>query len=65
MQTTEVSDGVVFAYTDSGAPPKDDYLTVIVLHGHTFHSGEHAADWTQASMGRLNNHTHRNFSPHD
>ncbi|KJA16126.1 hypothetical protein HYPSUDRAFT_219627 [Hypholoma sublateritium FD-334 SS-4] len=39
MQTIEVSDDIVFAYTDSGLPPKDDYLTVIVLHGHTFHSG--------------------------
>ena len=41
MRTTEVSDGIVFAYIDSGPPPKGDYLTVIVLHGHTFHSGEY------------------------
>lgn len=40
--TTRVIDDIEFAYRDSGAPPnKADYFTVVVFHGHTFHSGEH------------------------
>jgi pimeloyl-ACP methyl ester carboxylesterase len=40
MQKTEVTDGIEFAYHDSGAPPnKDDYFTVIAIHGHTYHTG--------------------------
>lgn len=41
MQTTTVPNDIVFAYRDSGPPSKEDYLTVIVFHGHTFHSGKY------------------------
>lgn len=37
---TKVTDSIEFAYYDSGAPPnKDDYITVIQIHGHTYHTG--------------------------
>ncbi|PPQ73073.1 hypothetical protein CVT26_014639 [Gymnopilus dilepis] len=40
MLTTKVTDNIEFAYHDSGAPPnKEDYETIIVIHGHTYHSG--------------------------
>lgn len=41
IQYMKVTDDVEFAYLDSGAPPGkgDDYTTIIIIHGHTYHSG--------------------------
>lgn len=40
MQKMKVTDSIEFAYHDSGAPlNKDDYLTIIAIHGNTYHSG--------------------------
>lgn len=40
MPTLEVKPGVSLFYLDSGVPPPSDdtYITLFVLHGHTFHS---------------------------
>lgn len=40
MFKTKVTDTIEFAYHDSGAPPnKSEYETIILIHGHTYHSG--------------------------
>ena len=40
MQTIKVTENIEFAYQDSGAPSnKDDYTTIVFIHGHTYHSG--------------------------
>jgi pimeloyl-ACP methyl ester carboxylesterase len=40
MQKIKVTDDIEFAYHDSGAPSnKDDYITIVVIHGHAYHSG--------------------------
>ncbi|KAJ6483297.1 Alpha/Beta hydrolase protein [Mycena sanguinolenta] len=38
-QTVEVSTGVQFTLTDSGPPSTESYMTFILVHGHTYHSG--------------------------
>ncbi|TFK37072.1 hypothetical protein BDQ12DRAFT_653349 [Crucibulum laeve] len=38
MPTIQVKD-LEFFYTDSGAPNAAVYRTIIIIHGHTFHSG--------------------------
>lgn len=39
MPTITAKD-IVFHYTDSGLPVnKEDYSTLFVIHGHSFHSG--------------------------
>ncbi|KAJ7656546.1 Alpha/Beta hydrolase protein [Mycena rosella] len=30
---------IEFTYTDSGAPDTDNYMTFILVHGHTYHAG--------------------------
>ncbi|KAF9484527.1 alpha/beta-hydrolase [Pholiota conissans] len=40
MQSIKVTNDIEFAYMDSGAPPnKADYTTIVIIHGHTYHSG--------------------------
>ncbi|KAJ7196933.1 Alpha/Beta hydrolase protein [Mycena pura] len=40
MPTLTLNSGVEFFYTDSGVPlGGDDYTTLVIIHGHTFHSG--------------------------
>ncbi|KAF8961869.1 Alpha/Beta hydrolase protein [Flammula alnicola] len=41
MHKTIVDDNITFAYHDNGAPPDNlkDYLTMVIIHGHTYHSG--------------------------
>ncbi|KAJ7740578.1 hypothetical protein B0H16DRAFT_1566845 [Mycena metata] len=39
MPSLTLQNGVVFFYTDTGAVPTGDYTTVVIIHGHTFHSG--------------------------
>ncbi|KAJ6483805.1 Alpha/Beta hydrolase protein, partial [Mycena vitilis] len=40
MPSLTLKSGVVFFYTDSGAVPScSDYKTLVIIHGHTFHSG--------------------------
>ncbi|KAF8197026.1 Alpha/Beta hydrolase protein [Pholiota molesta] len=41
MKHTKITEDIEFAYHDSGAPPgkADDYTTVVIIHGHTYHSG--------------------------
>ncbi|KAJ7695863.1 hypothetical protein B0H14DRAFT_3041450 [Mycena olivaceomarginata] len=40
MPSLTLNNGVVFGYTDSGAVTGGaDYTTVVIIHGHTFHSG--------------------------
>jgi hypothetical protein len=41
MPSLTLESGVVFGYTDSGAVTGGgDYTTLVIIHGHTFHSGE-------------------------
>lgn len=41
MFKTKVTNDIEFAYHDSGPPPdKSVYDTIILIHGHTYHSGE-------------------------
>ncbi|KAF8961607.1 Alpha/Beta hydrolase protein [Flammula alnicola] len=43
MEKIKVTDSIEFAYHDSGAPPtKEDYFTIVLIHGHTYHSGTFA-----------------------
>ncbi|KAJ7039386.1 Alpha/Beta hydrolase protein [Mycena alexandri] len=39
MPSLALQNGVVFFYTDTGAVTTGDYTTVVIIHGHTFHSG--------------------------
>jgi hypothetical protein len=41
MPTIAVSGDVTFHYTDSGPVDQniDEYTTIIMVHGHSFHSG--------------------------
>ncbi|KAF7376910.1 AB hydrolase-1 domain-containing protein [Mycena sanguinolenta] len=40
MPTLVLKNGVAFAYTDTGAlPGGKKYTTLVIIHGHTFHSG--------------------------
>ncbi|KAJ6474061.1 hypothetical protein C8R47DRAFT_1221308 [Mycena vitilis] len=40
MPSLTLKSGVVFFYTDSGTVPgSNDYKTLVMIHGHTFHSG--------------------------
>ncbi|KAJ7916277.1 hypothetical protein B0H13DRAFT_2323552 [Mycena leptocephala] len=40
MPSFTLESGVVFSYTDSGAVTSGgDYTTLVIIHGHTFHSG--------------------------
>ncbi|KAJ7029297.1 Alpha/Beta hydrolase protein [Mycena alexandri] len=39
MPSLTLQNGVVFFYTDTGDVTGGDYTTVIIIHGHTFHSG--------------------------
>ncbi|KAF7324448.1 AB hydrolase-1 domain-containing protein [Mycena venus] len=39
MPSLTLKSGVVFGYTDSGAVTGGDYTTLVIIHGHTFHSG--------------------------
>jgi alpha-beta hydrolase superfamily lysophospholipase len=41
MKYMKVTDDIEFAYHDSGAPPgkADDYTTIVIIHGYTYHSG--------------------------
>ncbi|KAJ7849292.1 hypothetical protein B0H13DRAFT_2361313 [Mycena leptocephala] len=40
MPSLTLESGVVFGYTDSGAVTGGgDYTTLVIIHGHTFHSG--------------------------
>ncbi|KAJ7618527.1 hypothetical protein FB45DRAFT_931848 [Roridomyces roridus] len=40
MPTLTLPSGVEFFYTDSGTPDNaSDYTTLLIIHGHTFHSG--------------------------
>jgi hypothetical protein len=40
MLKTKVTKDIEFAYHDSGPPPnKQVYDTIIIIHGHTYHSG--------------------------
>ncbi|KAJ7211582.1 Alpha/Beta hydrolase protein [Mycena pura] len=40
MPSLTLDSGVVFFYTDSGAVASDEaYTTLVIIHGHTFHSG--------------------------
>lgn len=42
MLSIKVTDTIEFAYHDSGPPPnKTVYDTVVLIHGHTYHTGEH------------------------
>ncbi|EJD04688.1 uncharacterized protein FOMMEDRAFT_27031 [Fomitiporia mediterranea MF3/22] len=39
LQTATINDaGTQFAYLDSGAPPGDTYITLVIIHGHTYHA---------------------------
>ncbi|KAJ6615472.1 Alpha/Beta hydrolase protein [Mycena sp. CBHHK59/15] len=39
MPSLTLESGVEFFYTDSGAVANADYITLVIIHGHTFHSG--------------------------
>jgi len=39
MPTVSVRDDLQYFYTDSGTPSASNYKTIIIIHGHTFHSG--------------------------
>jgi hypothetical protein len=39
MPSLTVNDNIKFFYTDNGAPSPGSYKTLILIHGHTFHSG--------------------------
>ncbi|KIJ55931.1 hypothetical protein M422DRAFT_23445 [Sphaerobolus stellatus SS14] len=39
MPSLKVNDDIEFTYTDNGAPATENYKTLIIIHGHTFHSG--------------------------
>jgi hypothetical protein len=41
MPSLVLENGVVFGYTDSGVVSAGDvdYTTLVIIHGHTFHSG--------------------------
>ncbi|KAF9474085.1 alpha/beta-hydrolase [Pholiota conissans] len=39
MNTLAVTDVVTFHYTDSGPAEQNDYTTIVMVHGHSFHSG--------------------------
>lgn len=59
MKHMKVTDAIEFAYHDSGAPPgkADDYTTIVIIHGHTYHSGAfrvfQSSRATQHSDGHL------------
>lgn len=38
MPTLAATKDVSFFYTDSGAPPSATYTTIVLIHGHTWHS---------------------------
>ncbi|KAF9002893.1 hypothetical protein BDQ17DRAFT_1480913 [Cyathus striatus] len=40
MPSLTVKHGLTYFYTDNGAPNAQNYKTMIIIHGHTFHSGE-------------------------
>ncbi|KAG6889273.1 hypothetical protein C0992_005797 [Termitomyces sp. T32_za158] len=39
MPSISVDRDITFYYTDSGPPSESAYATLVLLHGHTFHSG--------------------------
>ncbi|KAF8891933.1 Alpha/Beta hydrolase protein [Gymnopilus junonius] len=39
MPSLAVRDNLEYFYIDSGAPNATEYKTIIIIHGHTFHSG--------------------------
>ncbi|KAJ7683526.1 hypothetical protein B0H17DRAFT_941730 [Mycena rosella] len=39
MPSLTLNSGVEFFYTDSGVITAGDYITLVIIHGHTFHSG--------------------------
>ncbi|KAF8966233.1 Alpha/Beta hydrolase protein [Flammula alnicola] len=39
MSTLNVGKGISFHYRDSGPVESADYTTLVIVHGHTFHSG--------------------------
>ena len=39
MPTLSVGNDIVFHYTDSGPIEKTEYSTLVLVHGHTFHTG--------------------------
>ena len=41
MPTLVLKNGVAFGYTDTGAlPGGQEYTTLVIIHGHTYHSGK-------------------------
>jgi pimeloyl-ACP methyl ester carboxylesterase len=40
MPSHTLKSGVEFFFTDSGAIANIDYTTLVIIHGHTFHSGK-------------------------